>query len=68
MNVLGLLAQYLQVVAVDADDDGLLGAGQHLLDALVQVGLDVAVKAGIAVDDVLEVVQRRRRSRRTGRC
>ena len=42
-----LLAQDRQVLAVDPDDDRLLAAGEHLLDALVEVGLDLAEEPGV---------------------
>ena len=44
-----LLAQRREVGAEDPHDDGLAGAGEHLLDALAQVGLHVAVETGIAL-------------------
>ena len=50
-----LLPEHVEVVAVDADDDRLAGARQHLPDALLQVGLHVAPDARVAVDDLLDL-------------
>ena len=53
-----LLPQHVEVLTVDADDDGLAGAGQHLPDALLQVGLHVTADPRIAVDHLLDPGQR----------
>ena len=63
-----LLPQDVQVVAVDADDDGLAGAGQDLPDALLQVGLHVAPEARVAVDHLLDLGQRLVVAAPSGRC
>ena len=44
---------------IDPDDDGLLAAGDHFLDALVEIGLGLPEQARIGVVDVLDRVQRR---------
>ena len=44
-DLLRLRAQHVQVRPVEPHDDRRAGAGQHLLDALVQVGQHVAVEA-----------------------
>ena len=46
-----------QVVAVGADDDGFLAAGQHLLDPLVEVGLHLPEQARVPVGDGMDPVQ-----------
>ena len=47
------LLEDVHVVAIDSDDDGLGVSGQHLPDSLLQVGLHVAIEAGIAVHRLL---------------
>ena len=49
-----LLAQDVEILAVDADDDRVARPGQHLPDPLLEVGLHVAVEPGIAVDHLLD--------------
>ena len=41
-----LFAQHRDVRAEDAHDDRLAGASQDLLDALPEIGLDVAIDPG----------------------
>src|SRR5439155_19037140 len=38
--------------------DRLLGAGQHLFDALLEIGLHVAIEPGVTVDQLLNFRQR----------
>ncbi len=57
----------VEIRTEDAHDDRGAGAGQHFLDALAQIGQQVARQAGIAVDDRLDLRDRRRRSRPTDR-
>ena len=52
------VAQRLEVGAEEPHDDRLAGAGEHLLDPLLEVGLHVAVQAGVAVDDLLDPARR----------
>ena len=54
LDLVGLLPQDCEVGTVDPHHDGLTGAGQHLLDALAQVGLNIAVQTRIAVDGALD--------------
>ena len=49
-DLLGLVAQVLEVGAEDAHDDRLARPGENLLDALAQVGLHVAVEARVPLD------------------
>ena len=50
VDLIGFGPQHVEIIAVHTHDNGLLGAGEDLLDPLVQVHLDVAVQAGNAVD------------------
>ena len=47
---------------------GVAGAGEHLVDPLPQVGLHVAAEARVARDDLLDLGDASRRSRRRRRC
>ena len=58
-DLCGLLAQDVEVGPEDADHDRRARAGEHLLDALLQVGEQVAVEARVAVDDLLDLGDRR---------
>ena len=57
-ELLGLGPQDLEVGALDPDDDRMAGAGQHLPDPLLQVGLDVGDQARVVVHDRLDLVDR----------
>ena len=57
-DLLRLVAQDVQIGAVDAHDDRLARSGQHLSDPLLQIGLHVAIEPGIAVDHLLDRGQR----------
>ena len=46
LDLLGQLLEDAQVGSVDADDDRVARARQHLADALLEVGLDVAPQPG----------------------
>ncbi len=50
--------QDVEVRAVDADDQRGAGPGEDLLDPLAEIGQQVAVEAGIAVDDGLDLGHR----------
>ena len=54
LDVVGQILERRQIRPVDADDDRVARAGEHLADALLEVGLDVAPQTGIAVDDLLD--------------
>ena len=66
LDVLGLLLQRREVWTVDAHHDGLAGTGQHLLDALPEVGLHVAVEARVVLDRPCAPRPGSCRSRRSG--
>jgi hypothetical protein len=57
-DLVGLRPQGLEVGPEDPHDDRLARAGQDLLDALAQVGLHVAVQAGVALDGPVDGGQR----------
>ena len=57
-DLLGLVPQDLEVGAADADDDGLAAAGQDLADALLEIGLDVATEPRVALDHLVDLVER----------
>ena len=42
LDVVGQILEDAQIRSVDADDDGVARAREHLADALLEVGLDVA--------------------------
>ena len=65
-DLLGLVPQDVEVRAEDADHDRLPRAGQDLANALLQVGLHVAVQAGIALHHLLDLGVASCRSRRPG--
>src|SRR5574341_846893 len=52
------LLEDVQVVAIDAHDDGFGGPGKHLPDSLFQIGLHIAVDSRIAVYNLLNFVDR----------
>ena len=49
-HVLGLVPQNLQVRTVDANHNRFTGSGQYFPNAFFQVGLQIAVQAGITVN------------------
>jgi hypothetical protein len=51
VDLLGLFPEELQVLAEDADGDGVAGAGQDLPDPLLQVREHVAEDPRVAIDD-----------------
>src|SRR5215218_611078 len=53
----GFFAQDRQVLAKDAHDDRLLAAGDHFLDALIEVGLGLPEKAGIGIVDIFYLIE-----------
>src|SRR5262245_58519795 len=53
-DVLGLVAQYAEIRAEDADDDRLARTGQDFANALLQIGLHIAVEAGITLHHFLD--------------
>src|SRR3954454_14982817 len=57
-HVDGMPTQDIKLRAEDAHHDRFAGAGQHLFDPLPQIGLDVAVDSGVAVDRLMNGVQR----------
>ena len=57
-DAVGELGEHLRLGSEHAHDDRAARAGQDLLDALAQVGLDVALHARIAVDGALDGGQR----------
>ncbi len=57
LDVLGLDAQGREIWSVDPDHDRLAGAGEHLLDPLAEVGLHVAVQAGVDLHCVVNLIQ-----------
>ncbi len=46
-HLVRFLLERVQIVAVDAHDDGIARSRQHFLDALSQIGLHVALDSGI---------------------
>ena len=54
LHSFSLLAQLSDVLAIDAHHHRLLGPGQNFPDTLLQIGLDIAIEAGIAVNDFLQ--------------
>ena len=53
-----LVAQHVQVGAEQAHHDGLARTGEHFADALLQVGLQVAVQPGVALHHLVDGVHR----------
>ena len=49
--------QRCEIGSVNADHDGLAPAGQHLLDALPEIGLHVAIEPRVGLDDAVYLVQ-----------
>ena len=59
-----LSLQNVEIRAEDADDDRLASPGQDLANALLQIGLHIAVEAGIALHHFLDLGIASCRSRR----
>ena len=58
LYLLGRLADLLEVVALDADDERRAASRQHLPDPLLQVRLHVPVDPRVALDDLLHLGER----------
>ena len=54
LHFFGLVTDALQVAPVDADVEGFLRSGDDLVDALVEVGLDVVEHPGISGHDMFD--------------
>ena len=55
LDFIGLCLNLFQIRTEDADHERFAGAGEHLIDSFVEVGLDVAEESGMGLNDFFDL-------------